>query len=189
MRYLLILTLALALSCKRETIGEPELQTVLSTYNLRKVNIPLPNLSGKIYEMVKNDLDFNNVTVYEDEQKNLTFLIGFRNQNKLYAIKGQHEFLYSGHMTDDRNGTIGILKNNGAITISFANGKRTIQEVSTDEFQAQYAGFCQRGKNQSFKECYNHEVDEFCDSFVSCVVIATQPQVSVLIAIACTCDA
>jgi hypothetical protein len=189
MRYLLIFTIVLALSCKRESIREPDLQTVLSTYNLRKVYKPLPILSGKIYEKVKNDLDLSNITTYEDENGKLTFIIGMTDQNKLYAFKGSDEFLYSGNMQDQNNGTIGILKNDGAITITFANGKRTIHELSTPEFNAQYAGFCQRAQNQSFKDCYNHEVDEFCDSFVSCVVIATQPQVSVLIAVACTCDA
>jgi hypothetical protein len=189
MRNLIIVSLALLLSCKRESISEPDLTRVLSAYSLEKVNHPLPVLNGRIYEQVKQKLDFNKVTVYQDEAKTLTFLIPFKGESKIYAVKENSEVLYSGQMQDERNGSFGILKGDEAITITFVDGKRTIAELSVSDYRFHFAGFCQRGPKQKFKDCYNHEVDEFCDSFVSCVVLATQPQVSVLIALACSCNA
>lgn len=174
---------------------EPALSDVTSLKNA---------LSGNIYFEIKEDLDFEKVQLLSSSQTNeLIYIIALKQKNKFYAVKAlnsknlivQDELRYSGRMLDDNNGTIAILKNGEALAIEFKNGEKKIQSLSKNEYNAHFmkntflASFCQRQEGQSFSDCFKHEVDEFCDSFISCIAVATQPQVSILIGIACSCNA
>ncbi len=61
-------------------------------------------------------------------------------------------------------------------------GKSVVEQLAADLKKL-------TGSGESFGTCYRAESDEFCDSFVSCVALATQPSVAILIAIACSCNA
>ena len=47
-------------------------------------------------------------------------------------------------------------------------------------------GWCQREGGESFKSCYNAEMDELCDGFWGCVGGAT-PFAAILVGLACSC--
>jgi len=51
------------------------------------------------------------------------------------------------------------------------------------------SSLCKRKKNESFKDCFKRECDDFCDTWVSTIAFYTHPQIAVLIATLCTCDA
>lgn len=96
-------------------------------------------------------------------------------------------------MEDDNNGTIGILKDGEALAIEFKNGVKIIKSMTLREYTAHFTqsgkdGFCQGEPNVPFEVCYNREIDEFCDSFVSCIALATNPSISIFIALACSCN-
>ncbi len=161
-------------------------------------------LSGNIYAQIKEDLDFEQVQLLSSSQTNeLIYIVALKQKGQFYAVRArkaetlivQDELLYSGKMKNDKNGTIGILKNGQPITIEFKNGQKIIKAMSERAFKATFAqidsapGFCQRQPGQSYGDCFRQESEEFCDSFVSCLALATQPQVSIVIAIACSCNA
>ncbi|MEJ7737017.1 MAG: hypothetical protein WKF97_06285 [Chitinophagaceae bacterium] len=210
MKYTIFLGLVLLMGCNRPATEKiiPQnstLTAVYAAYNLKEDTPDTPDiialrnaLSGKIYSQIKDGLDFEKVQLLSSDQDDfLIYIVAFKQENKFYAVKAINrktltlldEVLYSGRMQDDRNGTIGILKNDEALQINFINGKRTIKSLTENEYKVHFAGFCQREAGQSFGDCFRHESDEFCDSFVSCVALATQPQVSILIGIACSCNA
>jgi hypothetical protein len=127
----------------------------------------------------------------------LVYMVSYKNDpNRIYAASSTgKELLYARNMNDDRNGVIGILRGNEAIMIRFTDGKREIVDITPKEYGVMFAkthggsGFCQREKGESFGACYKAESDEFCDSFVSCVALATQPGVAIVIGLACSCYA
>ena len=195
-------------SCNPQKVDkqkQPELNlsAFYSTYGLTEEKPDLTvlqnTLSGHIYSQVKNDLDFTNVKLFSTGNS-LVYIIGLKQAEKFYAfkfVKGivSDELLYSRKMTNDKNGTFGILKNGEALTVEFKDGKRVTKQMTESEYKADFAkvdtagGFCQRQPGQSFGDCYNHEVNEFCDSFFSCLAINTQPQIHIIIGIACSCNA
>lgn len=217
MKYIFLFGLVLSvIACNRQSRQELEkpkeqnatLTAFYASYGLETV---LPDvtrlknaLSGNIYSEIKEDLDFEKVQLFSSSQTNeLIYIVALKQKDKFYAVKVlnskiltvQDELLYSNKMLDDKNGTIAILKNGEALAIEFKNGESRIQSLSKNEYSAHFmkntflSSFCQRESGQTFSECFKHEVDEFCDSFISCIAVATQPQVSIVIGIACSCNA
>jgi hypothetical protein len=168
--------------------------------------------SGNLYRKIAQLIDFENVRLFIDSDRNKTTAIfKFKEtDDKYYSVNGsfnktgfylEDELLYGRDKITDENGSVYIIKNNEAIEINYQNGSRSINEVNTSkaEFQIIQAtdcqgnhggtGFCQREAGESYGACYNAETAEFCDSFVSCVALATNPTISVLIGLACSCSA
>ncbi len=210
MKYITFFALVLTLACNRndfEPIKEPTVINLLDRYHLKQLKpdqaVMQNALFGRrIYSEVKDELDFNNVERFKSfEDQSSVYIFGFKdNPNKKYAVKVlvsekmllvKNEILYSRQMKDQNNGSIGIMKDEETLRINFKNGVSTIDEMDQTDYRIQFTkmGFCQRESTQTFKQCYLKEVDEFCDSFISCVALATNPTVSVLIAAACSCDA
>jgi hypothetical protein len=195
-------------ACNRRHETKPPL-AIYSAYGLEQASPEVERLKTALeglpmYSKFKDKLDFSSTELYTSKENILIYMIKFLgNPNKMYSVRGiiaktlviNDELLYSGKMNDARNGTIGILKNGEALAIDFKNGQRIIRSISENEFRVEFSnnlslgGFCQRKKGQSFGECYKNEADEFCDSFISCLAINTQPQVHIVIALACSCDA
>ncbi len=217
MKYIFVLGLVLSvMACNRSNhrlIEKPKEQnaTLIAFYATYGLEPALPDvtalknaLSGNIYAQIKEDLDFEKVQLLSSTETNeLIYIVALKQKHQFYAVRArkgetlvvQDELLFSGKMEDDKNGTIGILKNGQAITIEFKNAQKIIKAMTEREFKATFAEidsaprFCQRQPGQSYGDCFRQESEEFCDSFVSCVALATQPQVSMVIALACSCNA
>ena len=218
MKYIVLLGLALSLiACKRESRQDAERPkeqnaTLTAFYASYGLEPALPDvaglknaLSGNIYSEIKEDLDFEKVQLLSSSLTGeLIYIISMKQKNRYYAVKAiksgtlivKDELLYASNMQDDSNGKIAIRKNgNDALLIEIRKGAMTFRDLNKNEFQAHFMensktmGFCQRESGQTFSECFKHEADEFCDSFISCIAIATNPQVSVVIGIACSCNA
>jgi hypothetical protein len=151
-----------------------------------------------IFSQLSFNLDLSQITTTIGTDNVIIYMARFKNNpKKIYAVNTLgSELLYSNMMKDDKNGTIGIMKNGEAIVIEFKDGVKAIRDIKGDEFENKFAkeyhggsGFCQREKGESYGACYRAESDEFCDSFISCVALATQPSVAIIIGLACSCNA
>jgi hypothetical protein len=150
----------------------------------------MQSVAGPMFAGLKEMLDLNHVQSVTREENVVIYMAPFKDDaNKIYAASSRGEVLYV-----KRGDVIGLLKEGEAIRIE----GREVRDITTGEFQAQFTqmtdeqirqkvGFCQRQKNQTFGQCYKHESDEFCDSFISCLAINTQPTIHIVIAVACSC--
>jgi hypothetical protein len=152
----------------------------------------------KMFTTLKRYLDVTKIEQVVGAENVRIYMARFKdNPNKIYAVSSLgNDILYSGNMRDEKNGSIGLMKDGEAIVIEFDDGNKVIKDITNDQFQNKYAtefhggdGFCQREAGESFGTCYRAESDEFCDSFISCVALATQASVAILLAIACSCNA
>ena len=152
----------------------------------------------KMFTTLKRYLDVTKIEQVVGAENVRIYMARFKdNPNKIYAVSSLgNDILYSGNMRDEKNGSIGLMKDGEAIVIEFDDGNKVIKDITNDQFQNKYAtefhggnGFCQREAVESFGTCYRAESDEFCDSFISCVALATQASVAILLAIACSCNA
>ena len=153
-----------------------------------------------IFLKVKDMIDFTTTRAMRSVKENiLVYMVKFKNKDQFYAVKinnslATDELLFSREINDDKNGTIAILKNNEAVKIEFKDGVRTITDMSKPEYKYYFSGyhggrgFCQRQSGETFGQCFKAETDEFCDSFISCVALASNPSVSIVIGIACSCN-
>ena len=146
---------------------------------------------------VKADLDLSAIVKVSCLDNVEIFMAKFKDQpDKIYAINSLgNEILYAGKMIDEKNGSFGLLKNEEAIVVEFKDGIKEVRDIPQAEFAERFAskfhggpGFCQRQPGESFGNCFKAESDEFCDSFISCVALVTQPSVAIIIGLACSCN-
>lgn len=165
-----------------------------------------------IYDRIDENLDLDKVRLFVNQNENISIAIfRFENDlNKFFAVSGSfsqnrfiinNECFYGREMHTPKNGRIILTNNNEAIEIKFDNGIHTINNLNINTAIANIIqasdchgnhggiGFCQREPGESFNTCYSAELNEFCNSFISCIALSTNPQVSILIALACTCSA
>ena len=91
-------------------------------------------------------------------------------------------------MPQDNKAIVEIQKGSEIVTLTIDDGQKLItSRTAVDDHGGN--GFCQREAGESFSTCFKAETDEFCDSFISCIALATQPAVSIVIALACSCHA
>jgi hypothetical protein len=79
----------------------------------------------------------------------------------------------------------------GSSSRALSNEEQNDFKYIIDDCEGRHGGegFCQREKGESFQACYNAEMDEFCDSFASCIAATVTPFPAILIGIACSCMA
>lgn len=154
-----------------------------------------------LYNQLKDKLDLSRVQKIKGVEGALVYMVRYKEDDrKMYAASsGGNELLYANRMIDDNNGDIELTRNGESISIHFADGKETIEDLTLDTtlvldttlliYSHGGTRFCQRQKGETFGACFKAEADEFCDSFVSCVALATQPAVSIVIGLACSCYA
>jgi hypothetical protein len=143
--------------------------------------------AGELYAGVKDSLDLSSIeTVME---RGITIhLAKFKgNPDRIYATSEKGDVLFSRHIIDEKTATVEIQKGNDIATIHIKNGKKKMGS-RTAELDHGGTGFCQRETGEAFSTCFKAEADEFCDSFISCIALATQPSVSIVIALACSCS-
>jgi hypothetical protein len=196
MKNVLLLALVLLASCRRNAEKRLSPEVNVSQANSQAF---LALAKGKaMFTTLGTHLDVTSIDRVTGAANVVIYMARFKeNPHKIYAVNTLgNEILYSSDMKDEKNGSIGLMKNGEAIVIEFNNGAKTVKDISNNQFQARYAseyhggsGFCQREKGESFGACFNAESDEFCDSFFSCVALATQPPVAILIGLACSCNA
>jgi hypothetical protein len=196
MKIVLLAALVFFVSCRRNSEKQLTPNIVTSAVDAPSFLSVVKN--KELFSQLSRDLDLSKIEQVAGRENVLIYMARFKdNPNKIYAVNTLGtEVLYSATMKDAKNGTIGILKKGEAITIEFKDGVKVIKDISNQQFESQFAtefhggdGFCQREKGESFGTCYRAESDEFCDSFVSCVALATQPIVGIMIALACSCNA
>jgi hypothetical protein len=192
---LLILSLSIA-ACGR--VSEKQLAPKISEARTDPKTFVAVAKDKPMFSQLSSYIDFADIRTTTAAGNVLIYMARFKdNPKKIYAVNTLgSELLYSNMMIDDKNGMIGILKNGEAIAIAFKDGVKTIRDIKGNEFENRFAkeyhggsGFCQREKDESYGACYRAESDEFCDSFISCVALATQPSVAIVIGLACSCNA
>jgi hypothetical protein len=158
----------------------------------------LIRLSGEMFQKFKDSLDLAHVISVDAKDNMKIYMARFKNNaNRIYSVSSLGtEVLYVGLMRDARNGQMAVLKKGEAVLINVKDGFAEIKDLDRKQwgyyFTTQYhggRGFCQRMKGETFATCYKAEADEFCDSFISCLAVDTQPIVVIVIAAACSCDA
>ncbi|WP_018612095.1 hypothetical protein [Segetibacter koreensis] len=191
---LFLIVLIVLTGCKRTELKRQIFLNAVETQSQEM----LSNV-GPMFKRFKDSLDLTHTKMIVAAEGIKIYMVRFKsNGNRIYAVSsfGQ-EVLYSGMMQPDgRNGRMAVLKNGEAVLITVSNGVAVIDDLDRKQwkyyFTAQYHGghgFCQRMAGESFSNCYKAEADEFCDSFISCIAVDTQPLVVIVIAIACTCKA
>ena len=174
MKYIIILGFLGLTACQREVQPIPP---------------QIATLTSALFEQVSSKLDYSSLTQITGKEGVAVFLIAFKgDSNTIYATSTLGEVLYERHITDVNTGYVDLMKDGQTVRMDFRNGTRSINARTTLEEHGG-KGFCQHEKNENFSDCFKAECDEFCDSFISCIALATQPSVSILIAIACSCDA
>jgi hypothetical protein len=157
----------------------------------------LPHV-GRMYQKIKDSIDVAHVTMITGVDNVRIYMSKFKsNPNRIYAVTSLgDEIMYAGVMQNDMNGRMAVLKEGEAVLITVKDGVTEITGLDPKEwtyyFTTQFhggSGFCQRMAGESFSTCYKAEADEFCDSFISCIAVSTQPIVAIAIAAACSCKA
>jgi hypothetical protein len=196
MKNLLLIALIVLASCGRK--AEKTFAPTLVEKQAETKSFLALAKDKQMFTQLSQYLDLSQIKTVTGSGNVLIYMARFKdNPNKIYALNTLgSELLYSNMMKDDKNGTIGIIKNGEAIAIEFTDGARVIRDIKMEEFENKYArnyrggsGFCQRERGESYGACYRAESDEFCDSFISCVALATQPSVAIVIGLACSCNA
>ena len=196
MRTVLLTLLIAFASCTRDSEKTLSITTSPVAADARRL---LDLAKGKqMFLKVHEDLDMKTATTLQGSDNVTIFMVKFKdNPNRVYAINTLgNELIYSSMMQDDKNGSIGLMKDGEAIIVEFTNGSRTVKDISNEQFGMRYVGkfhggngFCQRERGESFGSCFQAESNEFCNSFISCVALATRPEVAVVIGLACSCNA
>jgi len=186
----LIAILILLSACRRQE------KNLISLTPQPAMKSSLTAFAGPVYEKLKDSLETEHVVSITAKEEVKIYFARFKsNPNKIYAVSSRgNEILYAGMMKDQQNGKMVIYKNGEGILIDINNGQATISDLNVkwNNFFAFLHGgelgeFCQREPGESFRQCYTAEKDEFCDSFISCVAVDTQPFVAIAIASACSC--
>ncbi|MBX9783111.1 MAG: hypothetical protein K2X48_07445 [Chitinophagaceae bacterium] len=168
--------------------------------------------STGVYQKVSSKILENSIRIFENKNEGITIaMMRFEESpEKYYSVKGSFikgvfqinsEFLFGRKVFDKNNGQIIVTNNNEAALINIENGIQSYSQLGYNEAEYRIiqvtdchgnhggTGFCQREPGESFSACYKAEKDEFCDGFWSCIAVDTQPQVMLLIAAACGCNA
>lgn len=196
MKNLLLLAFVLMVSCQRNAEKRPSPDLNVSQGDSQTF---LALADGKaMFKTLSDQLDITKVERVTGVENVVIYMARFKaDPNKIYAVSSKHdEMLYTSKMRDPANGEIAVLKGNEAILISVVSGKTTITGLGKEQWTSRFAmadhgggvgDFCQREPGEGFSTCFKAEVDEFCDSFISCVAVNTQPHVVLLIAASCSC--
>jgi len=163
------------------------------------IKVDFPNLHAK------NLLNFRTCIVYRFSISDLKVVaIPYMNDHNKFQIVKYTEM--SGQMLNahskwidisfdkDGNGTIFLSSKNNTndfTKINFLNGRIdnpsiVMKPKSNNSLKSFH--FCQAESGESFQGCFEREVHEFCDDWVSTVAFYTNPQIAVLIATMCTCE-
>lgn len=148
-----------------------------------------------------NEWDFNKTTKFDFLGSDIkVFIVPSNVNDKFYVIKGninsgelriEKESYGRIEMDESGNGFFEILDNQNTIIDYYIieNGKPVSVETSAFKSitQLKKTSFCQREGQEGTSGCYKREADEFCDGFIGCAVLATNPQVHLLILAVCSC--
>jgi hypothetical protein len=107
--------------------------------------------------------------------------------DRFYFTSEKGDFLYSRKVIDEKNATVEISNGHEVVTVNIKDGLKNVTSRTMD-WDHGGNNFCQRETGETFSTCFKAESDEFCDSFISCIALATQPTVAMVIAVACSCD-
>lgn len=154
----------------------------------RQSEPPNPFATGSMYAAVKDQLDLSSMETITGKEGVIIYMARFRdNPDRYYANSSKGDVLFSRKIIDAKNATVEIQKGGEILNIDIKEGEKNIASRMMEAYHGG-TGFCQRESGETFSKCFKAESDEFCDSFISCIALATQPTVSIVIAIACSCN-
>jgi len=154
---------------------------------------------------IENLLDFSACIVYRFSITDIKVIAipYLENQNKFQVItyneiSGQiinsHSKWIEVSIDNNGNGTVFLSSTGNNIEfkkIEFLNGRILNPSIAMKpeiNNSVKSFHFCQAESGESFQDCFEREVHEFCDDWVSTVAFYTNPQIPVLIATMCTCE-
>ncbi len=132
MKTVLLFALVLLVSCNRNYEKQLSPNIVKSQVDAKSF---LSIAKDKpLFSKLSQDLDLSKIAQVTGAQNVLIFMVRFKdNPNKIYAVNTiGNELLYSSSMKDNKNGTIGLMKNGKAITNEFKGGGKTIRDINKE---------------------------------------------------------
>lgn len=146
-------------------------------------------------------MDENVFNIILNENSQFTCFKSKKSNNQYLGVKGitdngNYKLLntYKEFHDVDKQGTgriqISNLSNELVLDVSVREGDFTINKVENqaDPGPGSDETVCQAEGGESVDECYDRETDEFCDGFIACATLATNPQVHLLILGLCSCE-
>jgi hypothetical protein len=144
-------------------------------------------LAGELFTSVKDSLDLSRIETVTKRGVTIHLAKFKGNPDRIYATSEKGDVLFSRNIIDEKTATVEVQKGYDIVTIHIQDGKKKITSRTADLYHGG-TGFCQRESGEAFSTCFKAETNEFCDSFISCLALATQPSVSIVIALACSCS-
>ena len=138
------------------------------------------------------ELDFQNVTKtdFTDNQQVVYFIPYLNSPNKYYIISGgtNTQSIVTINMDNAGNGNIVFDGSSIVIVDGIPQQNLIIPFAAAAPGGGGGGGIgCQQEGNEGHTGCYLRESDEFCDGFLGCVALATQPAIHLLIYALCGC--
>ena len=195
MRTVFFIGIIFMASCTQEPLKK--MSPAFETYKKDSASLLAIAKGKQMFGKVRHQLDLTKITQVTGAENVQILTAPFKDDpNKVYGINTLgNEIFYTAQKDDEKNGSITLIKNDDALLIEFVDGNRTIRDMKQPEYEQRLVsafhggpGFCQRQKGESFGTCFRAESDEFCDSFISCIALNTQPTVLILIGLACSCN-
>lgn len=170
---------------------------LLEKYNLYRFELDF----GK-YSILIEGKPFKkeNATAYKNENYDKVFVVVEVEENKdnYFLVEG---VLRDGKFITDKtifmentidsegNGKIFIknLTENLSFEGDFKDGKPTGSYTPSNSGTTTTETLCQRKGDETYRQCFLRESDEFCDDFISTVAYIAHPAIQILIAAQCTC--
>jgi hypothetical protein len=172
MKYIFILIMIMACTRTKDVVTT-DVERAYAHFGFKQVATDGPTLAKVLTETRLKPHNFNISQVIHLQSLDDDIYMIKISENNYYAVRGRNA---SSQMTE-------MVYNRVGNRIELFNGEVTVNTFIKNES----TGFCQRLSSQTYGECFNQEVKEFCNSLVSCVAVSTQPTVVLLIGISCTC--
>lgn len=187
----------------KSNVSKVNIEKVLNQkYHLVKTDIK--KIDQNKLKFSKKDYDFSRAELYRMDslgeffliipnrfnRKNYTLLKFQETHNGYEVVK---ELTVKIDLDSNGDGKIEVTNLDEQISFRshFINGKIIGEKVSKsnniNKAVAKKTTLCQRERNETFKQCFERETDEFCTDFTSTVAYYTNPGIPVLIAALCSC--
>lgn len=177
---------------EKENINVSELLS--NKYNLERIDNQTANYSKKNFKNIEN------YQFKDNKNQQIIILQNIQNTNQYLVIKGEldkfgfsvsKEILVDYELNNEKDGIVKFndLQNNRGFISNFIGGKPIDKDITNlnTNYQLKKSSLCQREGDETFKECFDRESDEFQDDFISTVAYITNPTIPLLIASLCTC--
>ena len=186
-----------ALSEHSAEITQAQVDSVVSAkFGLVRVPVDLQKAEALGVDVKSNEL----VNVYLDlASKRYLYVEHSRGNDALYYVESTSALRMRGSEVErsafsvsntDKGLVISRLNDQGLPSLENEEPPYTIEGIDHDQSpkpKKEVHFFCQREGQETFEQCYDREVAEFCDDLVGRVAYETHVSIRLLIAASCTC--